>query len=173
LLILISSAHFPFIFLTLLLFIFIQVHASVFSPAPLFFSYLDQLSSELVVILSHFERVFLHLKLIAFAAFEQLIVIKLYFNFKLVFLSLVELELVREQIYFLYLLLLKLIWTLLFHLHHSIQKVRHCHCLSYIFSFFYLLQFFLLKQLSRMEYRRVFFILIVFIKQVLIFKPDY
>jgi hypothetical protein len=102
LLILISSAHFPFIFLTLLLFIFIQVLASVFSPAPLFFAYLDQLSSELVVILSHFEGVSLHLKLIAFAAFEQLIVFKLYFNFKLVFLSLVELELVREQIYFLY-----------------------------------------------------------------------
>jgi hypothetical protein len=100
--ILFSSAHFPFIFLILLLFIFIQVHASVFSPAPLFFAYLDQLSSVLVVILLHFEGVFLHLKLIAFAAFEQLIVIKLYFNFKLVFLSLVELELVREQIYFLY-----------------------------------------------------------------------
>jgi len=73
--ILFSSAHFPFIFLILLLFIFIQVQASVFSPAPLFFAYLDKLSSVLVVILLHFEGVFLHLKLIAFVAFEQLIVV--------------------------------------------------------------------------------------------------
>jgi len=75
LLILFSSAHFPFIFLTLLLFIFIQVLASVFSPAPLFFAYLNQLSSVLVVILLHFEGVFLHFKLIAFVAFEQLIAV--------------------------------------------------------------------------------------------------